>query len=219
MERLADDPAVAQVRSALADPRRPSPFVSRDGRSSFVAVFLRSGADGEDAGARMRNRSTASWRARRWRRGRGPGRRRQVSEDLAKAELLAFPLLFLLTLIVFRGAIAALLPLFVGLMTIMCTFLGLRLFNEATSLSIFALNLAIGLGLGLAIDYSLFILSRYREEMARRRARPRGADAHAAHAGRTVVFSSLRSRPRCCRCSSSRSASCTRWRSAARSPR
>ena len=105
----------------------------------------------------------------------------QVSEDLAKAELLAFPLLFLLTLIVFRGAIAALLPLFVGLLTIMTTFLGLRLFNEATALSIFALNLAIGLGLGLAIDYSLFVLSRYREEMERDGPGREALDAHAAH--------------------------------------
>ena len=120
----------------------------------------------------------------------------QVSEDLAKAEMLAFPLLFLLTLFVFRGAIAALLPLFVGLLTIMTTFLGLRLFNEATSLSIFALNLAIGLGLGLAIDYSLFVLSRYREEMERDGPGPRGADAHAAHrrADRRVQLADRRRR-------------------------
>ena len=94
--------------------------------------------------------------------------------------MLAFPLLFLLSLLVFRGAIAALLPLFVGLLTIMGTFLGLRLVNEARALSIFALNLAIGLGLGLAIDYSLFVLSRYREEMERDRPGRGGADAHAA---------------------------------------
>ena len=115
----------------------------------------------------------------------------QVSEDLAKAEMLAFPLLFLLTLVVFRGAIAALLPLFVGLLTIMTTFLGLRLFNEATALSIFALNLAIGLGLGLAIDYSLFILSRYREEMERDGPGREALVRTLRTAGRTVVFSSL----------------------------
>ena len=103
----------------------------------------------------------------------------QVSEDLARAEMLAFPLLFLLSLIVFRGAVAALLPLFVGLLTIMGTFLGLRLVNEGVLLSIFALNLTIGLGLGLAIDYSLFVLSRYREEMERLGAGPRRARAHA----------------------------------------
>ncbi len=121
----------------------------------------------------------------------GPAVGDQVSEDLAKAELLAFPLLFLLSLFVFRGAIAALLPLFVGLLTIMSTFLGLRLFNEATPLSIFALNLAIGLGLGLAIDYSLFILSRYREEMMRDGPGREALRRTLRTAGRTVVFSSL----------------------------
>ncbi|MEA2142331.1 MAG: hypothetical protein QOI64_761, partial [Solirubrobacteraceae bacterium] len=85
----------------------------------------------------------------------------------------------------------ALLPLFVGLLTIMTTFLGLRLFNEATALSIFALNLAIGLGLGLAIDYSLFILSRYREEMARDGPGREALTRTLRTAGRTVVFSSL----------------------------
>ena len=192
VERLADDPVVAQVRSALADPRKPSPFVSRDGRSSFVAVYLRSGADGEETGARIEKAldgipgvlvgggAVA-----------GPVVGDQVSEDLAKAEMLAFPLLFLLTLVVFRGAVAALLPLFVGLLTIMTTFLGLRLFNEATALSIFALNLAIGLGLGLAIDYSLFILSRYREEMERAGPGREALTRTLRSAGRTVVFSSL----------------------------
>ncbi|HEV2774123.1 MAG TPA: MMPL family transporter, partial [Solirubrobacteraceae bacterium] len=169
-----------------------NPFVSRDGRSSFVAVYLRSGADGEAAGARIERRLAGL-------RGvlvgggavAGPVVGDQVSEDLAKAEMLACPLLFLLTLVVFRGAVAALLPLFVGLLTIMMTFLGLRLFNEATALSIFALNLAIGLGLGLAIDYSLFVLSRYREEMEQHGPGREALTRTLRTAGRTVVFSSL----------------------------
>ena len=192
VRRIEADPAVAQTGSALSDPRPASPFISRDGRSSFVAVYLRSGADGEETGARIEESLSGL-------RGvfvgggavAGPVVGDQVSEDLAKAEMLAFPLLFLLTLIVFRGAIAALLPLFVGLLTIMTTFLGLRLFNEATALSIFALNLAIGLGLGLAIDYSLFILSRYREEMERDGPGHGALTRTLRTAGRTVVFSSL----------------------------
>jgi RND superfamily putative drug exporter len=190
--RVEADPGVGSTSSALTDPRPASPFVSRDARRSFVAVFVRAGADGEETGLRIDRAlndvpgvkvgglAVA-----------GPAVGDQVSEDLARAEMLAFPLLFGLALVVFRGAIAALLPLFVGLLTIMTTFLGLRLFNEATSLSIFALNLAIGLGLGLAIDYSLFVLSRYREEMQRDGA---GRDALLSTlrtAGRTVVFSSL----------------------------
>ncbi|HWC25316.1 MAG TPA: efflux RND transporter permease subunit [Solirubrobacteraceae bacterium] len=183
---------VARTRSALTDPRPASPFVSRDGDATFVAVFVRSGADGEQVGRRVDRAldgvagvSVGGLAV------AGPAVGDQVSEDLAKAELLAFPLLFALALVVFRGAIAALLPLFVGLMTIMATFLGLRLFNEATPLSIFALNLAIGLGLGLAIDYALFILSRYREEMERDGPGREALLRTLRTAGRTVVFSSL----------------------------
>jgi RND superfamily putative drug exporter len=114
-----------------------------------------------------------------------------ISQDLARAELLAFPILFLLSLWVFRGLIAAFLPPLVGGITIVGALLGLRLINTVTPLSIFALDLVIGMGLGLAIDYSLFITSRFREEMAR------GLEVSAAlhrtlqTAGRTVLFSSL----------------------------
>jgi len=79
--------------------------------------------------------------------------------------MLAFPLLFLLSLLVFRGMVAALLPPLVGALSIVTTFLALRFVNgSVTSLSIFAINLVTGVGLGLAIDYSLFIVSRWREE-------------------------------------------------------
>ncbi|HEV2786154.1 MAG TPA: MMPL family transporter, partial [Solirubrobacteraceae bacterium] len=192
VEQIEADPGVAETRSALSDPRPASPFAARDGSSSFVAVFVRAGVDGEETGLRLDETLApvpgvsvgGSDVA-------GPAVGDQVSEDLAKAELLAFPLLFVLSLIVFRGAIAALLPLFVGLLTIMTTFFGLRLFNEATSLSIFARNLAIGLGLGLSIDYSLFVLSRYREEMSRDGPGREALQRTLRTAGRTVVFSSL----------------------------
>ena len=192
VDRIDRDPGVAQIVSAYGNRRGASPFISRDGRSTYVAVFVRDGADGEDVGGRL---DTALGREPGVLVGgleiAGPAVGDQVTEDLAKAELLAFPLLFLLTLIVFRGAIAALLPLLVGLLTIMSTFLGLRLINEATPLSIFALNLAIGLGLGLSIDYSLFVLSRYREEMERLGPGREAIVRTLRTAGRTVVFSSL----------------------------
>jgi RND superfamily putative drug exporter len=116
----------------------------------------------------------------------------QVSEDIARAELLAFPILFLLSLFVFRSVVAALLPLAVGGATIMLSFLVMRFVNGAIEpMSIYALNLITGLGLGLAIDYSLFVVSRFREELER------GLDTGAAlratmtTAGRTVLFSSV----------------------------
>src|SRR3954447_11370917 len=126
---------------------------------------------------------------------------KQTESDLRRAELLAFPLLFLLSLLFFRSLVASLLPLLVGGLAIVGTFLILRIASEVGSISIFALNLTTGLGLGLAIDYSLFIVSRYREELARR-----GVDRVSAGGrterwealratmrteGRTVLFSSL----------------------------
>src|SRR5581483_4129096 len=121
--------------------------------------------------------------------------------DLRRAELLAFPLLFLLSLLFFRSLVASLLPLLVGGLAIAGTFVILRIASEIGSISIFALNLTTGLGLGLAIDYSLFIVSRYREELARRgadtaqpasrTARWEALRATMRTAGRTVLFSSL----------------------------
>jgi uncharacterized membrane protein YdfJ with MMPL/SSD domain len=115
----------------------------------------------------------------------------RTSSDLRTAETFAFPLLLALSFWVFRGLIAATLPLLVGGFAIVLTFLLLRIVDQFLGLSIFAVNLVTGVGLGLGIDYSLFILSRYREELAR------GLDTHAAiartlqTAGRTILYGSL----------------------------
>ena len=92
----------------------------------------------------------------------------QIGMDLGKAEGIAFPILFILSLFVFRGVVAALMPLFVGGITVLGTFLLLRIINSFLPLSQFALNVVIGLA-RLAIDYSLFIVWRYREESPRPR--------------------------------------------------
>jgi uncharacterized membrane protein YdfJ with MMPL/SSD domain len=105
--------------------------------------------------------------------------------------MLAFPLLFLLSLLFFRSLVAALLPLLIGGLAIVGTFLVLRAASELGSISIFALNLTTGLGLGLAIDYSLFIVSRYREEIAKTGPGLPAMRRTMATAGRTVFFSSL----------------------------
>src|SRR5206468_11627724 len=102
---------------------------------------------------------------------------------------IAFPLLLALSFWVFRGLVAALLPPLVGGLTILLSFLGLRVATEVVPLSVFALNLVTGMGLGLSIDWSLLVVSRYREELA---AGPRAAVRRTIEtAGRTVVFSSL----------------------------
>ena len=116
---------------------------------------------------------------------------KQVEEDLRTAEMLAFPVLFLLTFLFFRSGVAAMLPLMVGALAIVGTFLLLRIASELGSISIFALNLTTGLGLGLAIDYSLFVVSRYREEIAKSGPGFEAMRRTMATAGRTVFFSSL----------------------------
>jgi putative drug exporter of the RND superfamily len=112
-----------------------------------------------------------------------------IESDLKRAETIALPITLLLLILVFGGLIAAGLPLFVGALTVLGTFAVLQLINTFTDVSIFALNLTTALGLGLAIDYALFIVSRFREELGA------GWPVHDAvvrtvrTAGRTVVFS------------------------------
>jgi RND superfamily putative drug exporter len=115
----------------------------------------------------------------------------QVSHDLARAELLAFPFIFLLSLLFFRSLVAALLPPLLGGLAILATFFALRVIGNFVDLSVFALNLTTGLGLGLAIDYSLFMVSRYREESARSGFGLPALAGTLTTAGRTILFSSL----------------------------
>jgi RND superfamily putative drug exporter len=111
-----------------------------------------------------------------------------VSADLGRAEMIAFPLLLLLSLLFFRGR-ATLMPLAVGVTTVLGTFLVLSAVNQVYGLSIFALNLVIGLGLGLAIDYTLFLVTRYREELEVQGPTAGAIRTTMATAGRTVAFS------------------------------
>jgi len=115
----------------------------------------------------------------------------QVQHDLTRAEELAFPVLFLLALWVFRSVVAALLPLVCGALTILGALLLLRLLNVVMPVSAYALNIVTGAGLGLGIDYSLLLVSRFREELVRRGPGAAAVEETLRTAGRTVVFSSL----------------------------
>ncbi|HWM64100.1 MAG TPA: MMPL family transporter [Solirubrobacterales bacterium] len=173
---------------------RSPDFVSLDGQSTYLAVALKPTddkewqevggeiADGleERPGIVVGGAAVAQEQV-----------NKQVEEDLRRAEMLAFPLLFLLSFLFFRSLVAALLPVMIGLLAIVGTFLILRVASEFGSISIFALNLTTGLGLGLAIDYSLFVVSRYREEIAKDGPGLAAMRRVMATAGRTVFFSSL----------------------------
>lgn len=114
-----------------------------------------------------------------------------TTQQLARAELLGLPILLLLSFWFFRGVVAALLPPLVGGLAILLAFLGLRVIDEFTPLSVFALNLVSGMGLGLGIDYSLFVLYRYREELATGASPGEAIERTLRTAGRTVLFSCI----------------------------
>jgi RND superfamily putative drug exporter len=189
VRRRAD---VASV-SGYYDTNSPA-FVSRDGSSTYFAVSLKATGDKElqEDGAEIADQLSAHA-------GVVVGGfavaqeqvNKQVENDLKRAEMIAFPLLFLLSLLFFRSLVASVLPLMIGALAIVGTFLILRIASEFGSISIFALNLTTALGLGLAIDYSLFIVSRYREEIAKSGPGLGAMRRVLATAGRTVFFSSL----------------------------
>ena len=189
LARIEDDD-VAGVRAPQGT--RPSPQVSEDRRSVYLPVTFYTAAD-EDAAAdalvaRLRGEPGVTV-------GGGIVAFNQVGDqvesDLQRAELLAAPILLLFSLLVFRSLVAALLPLAVGMTTVLLTFSGLRIVNSFEPMSTFAINLTTGLGLGLAIDYSLFMVSRFREELASGTDRHEALRATVRTAGRTVLFSAF----------------------------
>jgi RND superfamily putative drug exporter len=114
-----------------------------------------------------------------------------VEHDLLRAEAFAVPLTLLLLLFVFGSLVAAAMPLTIGGVAVVGTLLALRILDSITPVSIFAVNLTTVLGLGLAIDYSLFIVSRFREELLAGRGVDAALEETLAHAGRTAAGSAL----------------------------
>lgn len=189
LEVFESEPAVAQV---VGGPEMGEQFISKDGSQTYFAAIYRADADSDATTEHLRDELARIDGVQVG--GFGPAYQEvneNVESDLITAELIAFPLLFVVSLIVFRSAVAALLPLLVGGLTIVTSLLILRGINEIVDISIFALNLITGLGLGLAIDYSLFMVSRYREELERVGPGAEAIRRTVATAGRTVAFSAL----------------------------
>ncbi|MFZ2510526.1 MAG: MMPL family transporter [Gordonia sp. (in: high G+C Gram-positive bacteria)] len=115
----------------------------------------------------------------------------QTSKDLFIAEAIAIPISFLLLIIIFGGAVAAALPVVIGVVAIVATLALLRVITSVADVSIFALNLATAMGLALAIDYTLLIVTRYREEVGTGQSRADAIVRTINTAGRTVIFSGI----------------------------
>ena len=114
-----------------------------------------------------------------------------IQQDLVRAEMIALPVTLLLLVMVFGSAVAALLPLGVGVVAILGTSAVLRGITAFTDVSVFAENLTTALGLGLAIDYALFIVRRFREELVPGVTARQAVGVTLRTAGRTVLFSAL----------------------------
>jgi RND superfamily putative drug exporter len=114
-----------------------------------------------------------------------------VEHDIIRAESVAIPLTMVLLVLVFGSAVAASLPLLIGVLSILGAFLTLHLLVGVTDVSVYSVNLATSLGLGLGIDYALFMVTRHREELARGRSVTDAVLTTISTAGRTVLFSAL----------------------------
>jgi putative drug exporter of the RND superfamily len=187
---------VGRVVDPLRDRAAASTLIARDGESLAITAYL-STDDAEDAGgiaAEAVKPIAAESPLDVAVGGYAAGfdeTNDQTRTDLTKAELIAFPILALLLLFVFRGVVAAAIPLLMGVISIVGTLMVLRVMSTFADTSLFALNIATGLSLGLAVDYALLLVSRYREELARLGA---GREAHlrtVQTAGRTALFSGM----------------------------
>src|SRR5580704_724239 len=116
---------------------------------------------------------------------------KQVTSDIGRAEGISMPLLLILLLVIFGSLAAASLPLAIGGIGILGSFAALRLLTLVTDVSIYSINITTILGLGLAIDYGLFMVSRFREELTRQHTTADAVAATVATAGRTIAVSGV----------------------------
>ena len=194
---LQQSPLVYNVTSAwTAPPQAAADLVSRDGKSGLIVVNLKGGENNAQQNARtvadefVHDRDGVAVRA------GGPAMQyaqinKQNQDDLLVMEFIAIPLSFLVLVWVFGGLLAAGLPMALGALAVVGSMSVLRLVAFTTEVSIFALNLSTALGLALAVDYTLLIVSRYRDELAEGSDRDEALVRTMATSGRTVLFSAV----------------------------
>jgi uncharacterized membrane protein YdfJ with MMPL/SSD domain len=191
MDRLRARPEVARVVDAFA--ANAPQLVSADRHATYAAITLRAGTDdarrhdyrtlrpalaltglGTQVGGAVALMDTAAT---------------LTEHDIAHGEALAIPLLLLVLLVVFRGVVAAAMPLLIGVLAILTALTTTRILAGLTDISTFAVNSITLLGLGMAIDYSLLIVSRFREELAAGHDTAAAVARTMATAGRAVLVS------------------------------
>ena len=116
---------------------------------------------------------------------------KQTTANITRAEGLSFPILLILLLVIFGSLTAACLPLAIGALGILGSFTVLRLLTIITGVSVFSLNITTILGLGLGIDYGLFLVTRFREELHKQGTVEDAVARTVATAGRTVLVSGI----------------------------
>ena len=195
--RLDASPNVLGVTSPwTSPPAAAQELISKDGKTGLIVATVAGGEDKAQgyaaalAGEVIGDRDGVVVRA-----GGTAMIYRQITEqttrDLVRMESIAVPLSFLVLVWVFGGLVAAALPMMVGLMSILGAMSVLRLITNFTEVSIFALNITTALGLALAVDYTLLILSRFRDELAAGATREAALVRTMSTAGRTVLFSAV----------------------------
>ncbi|MBX6370862.1 MAG: MMPL family transporter [Acidothermus sp.] len=173
-------------------------LISTDGRATYVVLELAGSTDAEKGAAlqvvKQRLATLAADGISVGYAGAQPLNKEisgQVSRDLKRAEALSLPATLVLLLVIFGSVVSAALPVVVGICGIIGAFAILRFLTIFTNVSIFAQNLVTMLGLGLAIDYALFMVSRFREEMTGTDDVATAVRRTLATAGRTVAFSGV----------------------------
>jgi RND superfamily putative drug exporter len=203
----ADDPGVALTKKLAAEPGvanvvsywtagRPEPLRSRDSSQALILARL---TGSQDDSVRKAEALSEEYHGTFQGLEVAPGGEfavyaevgNTIERDVVRAESIAIPVTAVLLILVFGSAIAASLPLLVGVLSILGTFLALQVLNGFTEVSVYSVNLATSMGLGLGIDYSLFIVTRFREELRRGHPVPDAVRESLRTAGRTVLFSAI----------------------------
>lgn len=193
--QLEASPDVAQVSSAWTLPAPAAAgLISKDGKTGLIIAGIRGGETNAQKNAAALAKKLVHDRDGVTVKAGGEALtysqiNKQSEKDLLVMESIAFPLSFIVLVWVFGGMLAAAIPMAVGGFAIVCTLAMLKAITLFADVSIFALNLTVAMGLALAIDYTLLIISRYRDELADGMPRDDALVRTMCTAGRTVLFS------------------------------